>query len=396
MKQKSYDMLIRAFICAGRRLWWVFVIIGIICGLFLVASCALCLVWRRRQNSKMMDSKEPSVDIQEDEADCDLPQVGLRMIREATNNFSEDNKLGEGGFGPVYKGKLPNGQEVAVKRMSGNSGQGVREFRNEAMLIAKLQHANLVRLIGCCLEKGEKLLVYEYMSNKSLDYFLKDSEHSILLDWERRFDIIMGIARGLLYLHQGSRLNVVHRDLKAANVLLDEQMNPKISDFGMARIFTGLHGQATTSTVVGTYGYMAPEYALDGVFSAKSDVYSFGVLMLEIINGQLNSKFQTSHADQNLIIHAWRLWGGGNASGFIDPMLRNRGSMSEMERCIQIGLLCIQEDAASRPTMSTVVLMLGNNSLDLPSPGRPTYFHISSADSSQPLSSPPSTSVTPR
>ncbi|CAN6452121.1 unnamed protein product [Victoria cruziana] len=327
-------------------------------------------------------------DATDKEEDCDLPQITLWAIQDATNNFSEANKLGEGGFGPVYRGKLADGQEVAVKRLSRASGQGIREFRNEAKLIAKLQHTNLVRLIGCCLENGEKLLVYEYMPNKSLDYFLKDPEHSALLDWEKRFDIIVGIAKGILYLHQDSRLNVVHRDLKAGNVLLDEQMNPKISDFGMARIFTGVHGQATTSVVVGTYGYMAPEYALDGMFSTKSDVYSFGILLLEIIGGQLNSKFQLCHPDQNLIAHAWRLWSGGNASDFVDPTLRNGGSINEMERCIQIGLLCIQEDPATRPTMSSVVVMLGNCSLALPLPQPPAYSLISAAQSSEPSSLP--------
>ncbi|KAF3777372.1 Serine/threonine-protein kinase [Nymphaea thermarum] len=210
---------------------------------------------RMRQLSIPKHKEASSFDVgsrEENKAHYDLQQISLKAIQSATVNFAEENKLGEGGYGPVYMGKLPNGQEVAVKRLSGNSGQGLMEFRNEIELIAKLQHTNLVRLIGCCLEKGEKLLIYECMPNKSLDALLKDPEGHILLNRGKRSNIIMGIARGLLYLHQDSRLNIIHRDLKAGNVLLDEQLNPKISDFGIARIFSGVHWQATTSVVVGT------------------------------------------------------------------------------------------------------------------------------------------------
>ncbi|CAN6453298.1 unnamed protein product [Victoria cruziana] len=182
-----------------------------------------------------------------------LPLLDLATITTATNGFSLENKLGEGGFGPVYRGKLSGGQEIAVKRLSRNSGQGAQEFMNEAGLIAKLQHRNLVKLVGCCVEENEKILVYEYMPNKSLDAFLFDETLARQLDWESRYTIVMGIARGLLYLHQDSRLRVVHRDLKASNILLDAAMNPKISDFGIARIFGGDQTQEiNTRRVVGT------------------------------------------------------------------------------------------------------------------------------------------------
>ncbi|GKC22786.1 G-type lectin S-receptor-like serine/threonine-protein kinase B120 [Tanacetum coccineum] len=231
-----------------------------------------------------------------------LPLFSSSVLEIATNGFANKNKLGQGGFGPVHKGILPGGQEVAVKRLSKSSGQGLGEFKNEMILIAKLQHRNLVRLLGYCVEGEERMLVYEYMPNKSLDSFLFDATKKAELNWKTRFNIIEGIARGLLYLHRDSRLRIIHRDLKVSNILLDEEMNPKISDFGMARIFGGNQNEANTNRVVGTYGYMSPEYAMEGLFSVKSDVYSFGVLLLEIISGQRNNSFRTPEST-NLIRH---------------------------------------------------------------------------------------------
>ncbi|GAY58792.1 hypothetical protein CUMW_189640 [Citrus unshiu] len=295
------------------------------------------------------------------------------LALEATRHFSDENKLGEGGFGPVYKGILAGGKEIAVKRLSGSSGQGLQEFKNEVTLIAKLQHKNLVRLLGCCLDGNELLLIYEYMPNKSLDVFIFDSTRRAQLDWKRRISIINGIARGLLYLHEDSRLKVFHRDLKASNVLLDHEMNPKISDFGMARIFGGNQNESNTSKVVGTYGYMAPEYALGGVISVKSDVFSFGVLLLEIISGKKNSGFYLSEHGQSLLAYTWKLWCNGEALELMDPVLKQSCMAAELLKCIHIGLLCVQEDPADRPNMSSVAVMLASDTVSLPQPTQPAF-----------------------
>ncbi|KAK3188220.1 hypothetical protein Dsin_027781 [Dipteronia sinensis] len=303
---------------------------------------------------------------------ADLPMYNFNAVAAATDNFSEENKLGQGGFGPVYKGKLPEGQEIAVKRLSRKSGQGDEEFKNEIIMIAKLQHRSLVRLMGCCIEGEEKMLLYEYMPNKSLDFFLFDPEKQGLLDWTKRFSIIEGIARGLLYLHRDSRLRIIHRDLKASNILLDEEMNPKISDFGMARIFGGNQNEANTLRVVGTYGYMSPEYAMEGLFSVKSDVYSFGVLLLEIVTGRRNTSFRTSDYC-SLIGYAWHLWNEGKAMDLIDPKIWESCDREQAKRCIHIGMLCVQDSAMYRPTMASVVLMLESEAPTIPIPRQPTF-----------------------
>ncbi|GAU20784.1 hypothetical protein TSUD_85030 [Trifolium subterraneum] len=301
---------------------------------------------------------------------AELSFISFSIIVIATNNFSEENKLGQGGFGPVYKGKLPGGVEIAVKRLSKQSNQGSDEFKNEMMLIAKLQHRNLVRLLGCSVEGEEKLLVYEYMPNKSLDRFLFDPVKQTILDCTKRFEIIEGIARGLLYLHRDSRLRIIHRDLKASNILLDENMNPKISDFGLARIFEGNQNEDNTGKIVGSYGYMSPEYAMDGLFSVKSDVYSFGVLLLEILSGRKNTSFRDSY-DPSLIGYAWRLWNEENVMELIDPSIRDSSPKSKALRCIHIGMLCVQDSASRRPNMSSVVLMLESEATTLPLPVKP-------------------------
>nr|AJP61150.1 SRKp [Arabidopsis halleri] len=312
--------------------------------------------------------------------DLELPSMELKAVVMATENFSDCNKLGQGGFGIVYKGRLLDGQEIAVKRLSETSDQGVHEFKNELRLIARLQHINLVRLLGCCVDEGEKMLIYEYMENLSLDSHLFDKTRSCKLNWQMRFDITTGIARGILYLHQDSRCRIIHRDLKASNVLLDKDMTPKISDFGMARIFGREETEANTRKVVGTYGYMSPEYAMDGIFSMKSDVFSFGVLLLEIISGKRNKGFYNSNGDLNLLGFVWRNWKEGKWTEIIDPAIIDSSSSSlsdfqpqEVLRCIQVGLLCVQERAEERPTMSSVVVMLGSETAAIPHPKPPGY-----------------------
>ncbi|KAL3522075.1 hypothetical protein ACH5RR_014909 [Cinchona calisaya] len=301
-------------------------------------------------------------------------QYNFNAIQVATNNFALGNKIGEGGFGPVYQGTLPNGQLVAVKRLSRSSAQGVEEFKNEIVLVARLQHRNLVRLLGFCLEGKEKVLIYEFVKNKSLDYFLFDPGKQKLLDWSRRYKIIGGIARGLLYLHEDSRLKIIHRDLKASNVLLDQNMNPKIADFGMARIFQIDQSKENTSRIAGTFGYMAPEYAMHGFFSAKSDVFSFGVLLLEIITGKKNRSFYQTNGGDNLLSYAWRQWRAGTPLSLLDQSIGDSYARNEVIRSIHIGLLCVQEDVEQRPTMASVVLMLNSYSITLPTPKRPAFF----------------------
>ncbi|CAL5054745.1 unnamed protein product [Urochloa decumbens] len=268
-------------------------VVVIFCTLF---YCIYCWRWRKRNAVRraQIERLRPL-------SNSDLPIMDLSSIHEATNSFSKENKLGEGGFGPVYRGVLSGGAEIAVKRLSARSRQGAAEFRNEVELIAKLQHRNLVRLLGCCVEREEKMLIYEYLPNRSLDAFLFDTRKSGQLDWKMRQSIILGIARGMLYLHEDSCLKVIHRDLKASNVLLDNKMNPKISDFGMAKIFEEESNEVNTGRVVGTYGYMAPEYAMEGVFSVKSDVFSFGVLVLEILSGQRNGSMYLQEHQHTLI-----------------------------------------------------------------------------------------------
>ncbi|XP_057728583.1 G-type lectin S-receptor-like serine/threonine-protein kinase At4g27290 [Arachis stenosperma] len=308
-----------------------------------------------------------------DKEDLELPIFDLATIVKATGDFSFSNKLGEGGFGTVYMGTLADGQEIAVKRLSRSSGQGLNEFKNEVILIAKLQHRNLVKLLGCCIQGDEKMLVYEYMPNKSLDSIIFDHAKSKVLDWSKRFNIICGVARGLLYLHQDSRLRIIHRDLKASNVLLDSELNPKISDFGMAKTCGGDQTEGNTNRVVGTYGYMAPEYAIHGLFSVKSDVFSYGVLLLEIVSGKKNRGFSQSKNYINLIGHAWILWKENRPLELIDPCMENSCDLSEALRCIHISLLCVQQNPEDRPTMSNVVVMLGSEG-PLPQPKEPAFL----------------------
>ncbi|XP_027353707.1 G-type lectin S-receptor-like serine/threonine-protein kinase At4g27290 isoform X1 [Abrus precatorius] len=340
-----------------------------ICGALLLC---IYVIYRVRRN--ITDKSKTTIDnIDRQLEDLDLPLFDLLTITIATNSFSLNNKIGQGGFGPVYKGKLPDGQEIAVKRLSRTSGQGMPEFITEVKLIAKLQHRNLVKLLGCCIRGQEKLLVYEYMVNGSLDSFIFDKIKGKLLDWPQRFHIIFGVARGLLYLHQDSRLRIIHRDLKASNVLLDDQLNPKISDFGMARAFGGDQTEGNTNRVVGTYGYMAPEYAVDGLFSIKSDVFSFGILLLEIICGNKNRALCHGNETLNLVGYAWTLWKEGNALQLIDQSMKDSCVISEVLQCIHVSLLCVQQYPEDRPTMTSVVQMLGSEK-ELVEPKEPGFF----------------------
>ncbi|KAJ9540192.1 hypothetical protein OSB04_026698 [Centaurea solstitialis] len=340
--------------------------------LALLLGVALGLyAWRSKKKSHLTGEAFLNEDQKQD---VELPLFSLSEIVKATDNFSTNNKLGQGGFGAVYKGVLDDGGEIAVKRLSKTSSQGLVEFQNEVICIAKLQHRNLVKLLGYCVQGDEKMLVYEYMPNKSLDSFLFDKDSSLLLDWPQRYHIINGIARGLLYLHQDSRLRIIHRDLKASNILLDSNMNPKISDFGLARMFEEYETEGNTNKVVGTLGYISPEYATGGVFSVKSDVFSFGVLVLEIVSGKKNRGFfHQDHHHDTLLGHAWRLYKEDKLLELVDAALEDLWNVSEVLLSIHVGLSCVQQHPEERPSMWSVVHMLGGEGA-LPPPKQPRYF----------------------
>ncbi|CAN8326096.1 unnamed protein product [Cochlearia groenlandica] len=374
--------------------------------LFLIGLCIGLTVFKMKRK-KLATQETSQRDLhrvssrEQDEEDLELPFLDLDAILKATDGFSDGNKLGQGGFGPVYKvinhsflsdfcrfrgekkrcfvcfykGTLSCGQEIAVKRLSRTSRQGIEEFKNEIRLIAKLQHRNLVKILGSCVADDERMLIYEYQPNRSLDSIIFDKERRVELNWPKRVEIIKGIARGLMYLHQDSRLRIIHRDLKASNVLLDSDMNPKISDFGLARTLGGDETEANTTRVVGTYGYMSPEYQIDGYFSLKSDVFSFGVLVLEIISGKRNRGFCNQEHKLNLIGHAWRQYTEDKAYELIDKAFKaSCTKLSEVLRTIHIGLLCVQQDPKDRPNMSVVVLMLSSEML-LPDPKEPGFYN---------------------
>ncbi|XP_040866563.1 cysteine-rich receptor-like protein kinase 6 isoform X3 [Glycine max] len=348
-------------------------------------------------------------------------QFSLAAIEAATSNFSNDNRIGKGGFGEVYKGILFDGRQIAVKRLSKSSKQGANEFKNEVLLIAKLQHRNLVTFIGFCLEELEKILIYEYVPNKSLDYFLfgltlatlkllnylmfiytyihiyyliqlndqikknishshfnvkqADPQRAKMLSWFERYNIIGGIARGTYYLHELSRLKIIHRDLKPSNVLLDENMIPKISDFGLARIVEINQDQGSTNRIVGTYGYMSPEYAMLGQFSEKSDVFSFGVMVLEIISGKKNLGLYEPHrVADGLLSCVWRQWRDQTPLSILDASINENYSEIEVIKCIQIGLLCVQQNPDDRPTMVAILSYLSSHLIELPRPQEPALF----------------------
>uniref|UniRef100_I1QED6 Protein kinase domain-containing protein n=1 Tax=Oryza glaberrima TaxID=4538 RepID=I1QED6_ORYGL len=335
------------------------------------SSVFICL--KRRKASKNQKTQIIPAPNKIKRGNCaifDLPTLQI-----ATDNFSDSNKLGEGGFGTVYRGKLGNGQKVAVKKLSQAqyTREGLNQLHNELQLLAELQHKNFVRLLGFCSHQDEMMLVYEHIKNGSLDIFLFDTSRGKTLNWEQRHNIILGIAKGILYLHEDSSIRIIHRDLKANNILLDENMNPKIADFGLGRLLGGGHTQTKTATVVGTYGYMAPEYVLFGKVSPKIDIFSFGVLVLEIVTGRRNSSFDNTYNAVNLLTEVWNCWTKGTALQLADQSLDGY-SDSKVLRCIHIGLLCVQESPVDRPSISSVILMLTRRRIKLQQPRQPAFF----------------------
>ncbi|CAO1941768.1 unnamed protein product [Urochloa humidicola] len=316
--------------------------LGIVSSAFVAALVFIICIWNRRKRQVSL----PYLSIMESTQNTSLPVLDLCTLKVATENFAERNKLGEGGFGAVYKGTLHYGEQIAVKRLSQGSTQGIRELQNELVLVAKLHHKNLVRLAGVCLEEHERLLVYEYMPNRSLDKVLFDPEKSKELDWGKRFRIICGIARGLQYVHEDSQLKIIHRDLKASNVLLDFDFNPKISDFGLARLFEQDQTKDVTSRIAGTFGYMAPEYVMRGQYSIKSDVFSFGIMVLEIVTGRRNCGFYNSEHSVDLLALIWEHWSNGRTLEIVDPFL---GSFSEDQPAF-----CIEDMSSDSETREDV------------------------------------------
>ncbi|KAJ3694802.1 hypothetical protein LUZ60_000179 [Juncus effusus] len=294
----------------------------------------------------------------------------------ATRNFSY--KLGEGGFGPVFKGVVPDGREVAVKKLALNSSQGEKQFANEVIVLSRLQHTNVVHLYGYCIHGSERLLVYEYVTNQSLQKLLFPSESSsrhVTLSWQQRYGVMVDVAQGLLYLHKGAQTPIIHRDIKAGNILLDENWVAKIADFGMARLFSEA-ATHVSSQLAGTDGYMAPEYLMNGYLSPMADVYSYGVILLELITGKKCISVTLLPGDETrvLVEWAWKLYAEKKQPlEMLDPVLRSTANLDQVMMCTKIALLCTQSDPSLRPDMKRVGLLFSRGSSIKEEPSRPAF-----------------------
>ncbi|XP_028797660.1 probable receptor-like protein kinase At2g42960 [Neltuma alba] len=282
----------------------------------------------------------------------------LRDLELATNRFSAENVLGEGGYGVVYKGRLINGTEVAVKKILNNLGQAEKEFRVEVEAIGHVRHKNLVRLLGYCIEGVHRLLVYEYVNNGNLEQWLHGAlrQHGILT-WEARMKVVLGTAKALAYLHEAIEPKVVHRDIKSSNILIDDEFNAKVSDFGLAKLLDSGESHITTR-VMGTFGYVAPEYANTGLLNEKSDIYSFGVLLLEAVTGRDPVDYGRPANEVNLVEWLKMMVGTRRADEVIDPSLEVKPPTRALKRALLVALRCVDPDADKRPKMSQVVRML--------------------------------------
>ncbi|EES14682.1 hypothetical protein BDA96_07G074300 [Sorghum bicolor] len=294
----------------------------------------------------------------ENEGGSKVKIFSYHEMRKATHDFSRANKIGEGGFGSVFRGKLKDGTIVAVKVLSASSRQGIREFVTELTAISDIVHENLITLVGCCAEGSHRILVYNYIENNSLSYTLLGSGRSnIRFNWRARVKIAVGVARGLAYLHEEIRPPIIHRDIKASNILLDKDLTPKISDFGLARLLPP-NATHVSTRVAGTIGYLAPEYAVRGQVTKKSDIYSFGVVLLEIVTGRCNHNSRLPQGDQFLLERIWTYYEQRKLEEIIDAEVGEDLNVEEACRFLKVGLLCTQDAMKLRPNMANIVLML--------------------------------------
>ncbi|XP_044468029.1 probable LRR receptor-like serine/threonine-protein kinase At1g56140 isoform X2 [Mangifera indica] len=341
-------------------------IVGIVVGVgvaFLLVLAVFFIV-KRRKKPRNDDEELLGMDVK--------PYTfSYAELRNATDGFSPANKLGEGGFGPVFKGKLSDGRVIAVKQLSVASHQGKSQFAAEIATISAVQHRNLVKLYGCCYEGAQRILVYEYLENNSLDQALFGNS-SLNVDWPTRYDICLGVAKGLAYLHEESRLRIIHRDVKASNILLDANLVPKISDFGLAKLYDDKKTHISTR-VAGTIGYLAPEYAMRGHLTEKTDVFAFGVVTLEIVSGRPNSDSSLDEEMMYLLEWAWFLYENNRKLKLVDSKL-SQYSEEEVRRLIGVALLCTQTLPSLRPSMSRVVAMLCGDIEVSPVSSKPGYL----------------------
>ncbi|CAD5192807.1 unnamed protein product [Musa acuminata subsp. malaccensis] len=342
-------------------------------------TCFSCMFRRKRTSCQ-----------HHDQLNEDIPGIeGVNIytykeLKIATDDFSAANKVGEGGFGSVYRGMLKDGTVVAIKVLSSESKQGVGEFLTEIKVISGIIHENLVKLYGCCAEEPHRILVYNYLENNSISQTLLGSNRgNIQFNWRARVKICIGVARGLAFLHEEVHPHVLHRDIKASNILLDKDLTPKISDFGLAKLLPSNVTHVSTR-VAGTLGYLAPEYATRGQVTKKSDVYSYGVLLLEIVTGRCNTNTRLPFEDRFLLervrkfctvpgitngflfLQTWAIYEHGDLKHIIDSSLTDDLDAEEACRFLKVGLLCTQDAMKLRPSMSTVIMMLtGEKDVDL-------------------------------